>query len=90
MPAQRDGNLDEDGRAWTTRELVMSLFEETIDATLDANGQLQLSSQPQLPAGPVRVTIFDGGHSGDVPTALKWLAAQTRTSSPLSTTPATN
>jgi hypothetical protein len=31
--------------------------EETIDATLDANGQLRLSHQPQLPPGPVRVTI---------------------------------
>jgi hypothetical protein len=31
--------------------------EETLDATLDANGQLRLSQQPQLPPGPVRVTI---------------------------------
>jgi hypothetical protein len=35
----------------------MSALEETMDATLDANGQLQLSHQPQLPPGPVRVTI---------------------------------
>lgn len=35
----------------------MSLIEETIDATLDSNGQLQLSQQPSLPPGPVRVTI---------------------------------
>jgi hypothetical protein len=35
----------------------MSVTEETIDATLDANGQLRLSSQPTLPPGPVRVTI---------------------------------
>jgi hypothetical protein len=35
----------------------MSNFEETIDATLDANGQLTLSHQPCIPAGPVRVTI---------------------------------
>lgn len=35
----------------------MNVIEETIDATLDANGQLQLSHQPQLPPGPVRVTI---------------------------------
>lgn len=35
----------------------MSLLEETIDATLDSNGQLQLSHQPQLPPGPVQVTI---------------------------------
>jgi hypothetical protein len=36
---------------------AVSAIEETIDGTLDANGQLQLSHQPQLPAGPVRVTI---------------------------------
>ncbi len=35
----------------------MSLLEETIDATLDQNGQLLLTHQPQLPPGPVRVTI---------------------------------
>ena len=31
--------------------------EETIEGMLDANGQLQLSQQPQLPPGPVYVTI---------------------------------
>jgi hypothetical protein len=36
---------------------AVSAIEETIDATLDSNGQLRLSHQPQLPAGPVRVTI---------------------------------
>jgi hypothetical protein len=36
---------------------AVSAAEETIDATLDSNGQLRLSRQPQLPAGPVRVTI---------------------------------
>ena len=35
----------------------MSAIEETIDATLDSNGQLRLAHQPQLPPGPVRVTI---------------------------------
>ncbi|MBI3822867.1 MAG: hypothetical protein HY289_09350 [Planctomycetes bacterium] len=35
----------------------MSLIVETIDATLDSNGQLQLTQQPKLPPGPVRVTI---------------------------------
>ena len=35
----------------------MSVIEETIEATLDVNGQLRLSQQPQLPPGPVRVTI---------------------------------
>jgi len=35
----------------------MDVFEETIDATLDSNGQLRLAHQPRLPPGPVRVTI---------------------------------
>jgi hypothetical protein len=35
----------------------MNTLEETIDATLDANGQLQLAHQSRLPPGPVRVTI---------------------------------
>lgn len=35
----------------------MSATEVTIDATLDANGQLQLAHQPQLPPGSVTVTI---------------------------------
>ncbi len=39
------------------REPAMDLNEETIDATLDSNGQLQLARQSQLPPGPVQVTI---------------------------------
>ena len=35
----------------------MTIREETIDATLDSNGQLRLSNPPRLPPGPVRVTI---------------------------------
>jgi hypothetical protein len=35
----------------------MNVIEETIDATLDSDGQLQLSQQPRLPPGPVLVTI---------------------------------
>src|SRR6266702_507250 len=35
----------------------MNVIEETIEATLDSNGQLQLTHQPRLPPGPVRVTI---------------------------------
>ena len=31
-------------------------------------------------AGPARVTIFEGGHEGDLPTAIEWLATHTRTS----------
>jgi hypothetical protein len=35
----------------------MNVIEETIEATLDSNGQLRLTHRPQLPPGPVRVTI---------------------------------
>jgi hypothetical protein len=35
----------------------MSAIEETIEATLDSDGQLRLTHRPQLPPGPVRVTI---------------------------------
>lgn len=35
----------------------MNIIEETIDATLDADGQLRLAQPSQLPPGPVRVTI---------------------------------
>jgi hypothetical protein len=35
----------------------MNVIEETIEATLDSNGQLRLAHRPQLPPGPVRVTI---------------------------------
>lgn len=35
----------------------MKLEEETIEAMLDSNGQLQLSHPPNLPPGLVQVTI---------------------------------
>ncbi len=35
----------------------MTTFEETLDGTLDSNGQLRLSHLPGLAPGPVRVTI---------------------------------
>lgn len=35
----------------------MTVNEETIEATLESNGQLRLSKQPRLPPGPVQVTI---------------------------------
>jgi hypothetical protein len=35
----------------------VSVIEETIEATLDSNGQLQLAHPPRLPPGPVQVTI---------------------------------
>ena len=42
----------------------MSATEETIDATLDPNGQLRLAHQPRLPPGPVTVTIRAAAASG--------------------------
>jgi hypothetical protein len=35
----------------------MSVFEETIEATLDPNGQLILTHKPRVTPGPVQVTI---------------------------------
>jgi hypothetical protein len=35
----------------------MNPTEEVIDATLELDGTLRLAHQPQLPPGPVRVTI---------------------------------
>ncbi|QEH38919.1 hypothetical protein OJF2_75290 [Aquisphaera giovannonii] len=35
----------------------MSVTEETIEAILDPNGEIRLTQRPQLPPGPVRVTI---------------------------------
>jgi hypothetical protein len=35
----------------------MNVIEETIEATLDSDGQLRLAHRPQLPPGPVRMTI---------------------------------
>ena len=35
----------------------MNVIEETIEVTLDSNGQLRLIHKPRLPPGPVRVTI---------------------------------
>jgi hypothetical protein len=42
----------------------MNLSEQVIDGTLDANGQLRLSHQPQLPPGPVQVTIRQAASVG--------------------------
>jgi hypothetical protein len=42
----------------------MDIIEETIDATLDSNGQLRLTQQPRLPPGPVRVTIRIAAKAG--------------------------
>ena len=35
----------------------MNVIEETLEATLDSNGELRLTHPPRLPPGPVRVTI---------------------------------
>jgi hypothetical protein len=35
----------------------MDVIEEIIEATLDSDGHLRLAHRPQLPPGPVRVTI---------------------------------
>jgi hypothetical protein len=35
----------------------MNVIDETIEATLDSNGQLRLTHRPKRPPGPVRVTI---------------------------------
>jgi hypothetical protein len=37
--------------------LAVNAIEETIEGTLDPNGQLRLAHQPQVPPGPVRVTV---------------------------------
>ncbi len=42
----------------------MNVIEETIEATLDSNGQLRLTHQPRLPPGPVRVTIRAAASAG--------------------------
>jgi hypothetical protein len=59
----------------------MSAIEETIDATLDANGQLRLSHPPRLPPGPVRVTIraaaAPGPHRG-LADVIREIAAEQR------------
>ncbi|MBW3599921.1 MAG: hypothetical protein KY475_21950 [Planctomycetes bacterium] len=39
----------------------MNVSEETIQGTLDSNGQLQLPRPPRVPPGPVQVTIRAAG-----------------------------
>lgn len=60
----------------------MSFLEETINATLDANGQLQLVHAPSLPPGPVQVTIRTAavGSSAkrDLTDVLQEIAAEQR------------
>ncbi|SRR5216683_6231175 len=59
----------------------MSLIEETIDATLDSNGQLLLTHQPRLPPGPVQVTIrvaAVGGQRRGLADVIREIAAEQR------------
>ena len=59
----------------------MNVTEETIEATLDSNGQLQLSQQPRLPPGPVRVTIrvaTTGGPQRRLSDVIREIAAERR------------
>jgi hypothetical protein len=62
------------------RRVAVDVNEETIDATLDANGQLQLSQRPQVPAGPVRVTIRSvaPGSSRGLADVIREIAAEQR------------
>jgi hypothetical protein len=59
----------------------MPSHEETIDATLDSNGQLRLSHSPSLPPGPVRVTIRPAAPAGPqrgLADVIRELAAEQR------------
>lgn len=53
---------------------------DTIDNGIAAGDPLDAGRQhPVLlrrQAGPARLTIFEGGHEGDMPAAIRWLAAQ--------------
>src|SRR5438552_9980062 len=59
----------------------MNVIEETIEATLDPNGQLRLTHQPRLPPGPVRVTIRAAaavGPSRGLADVIREIAAEQR------------
>src|SRR6266436_7169334 len=59
----------------------MNVIEETIEATLDSDGQLRLTHQPQLPPGPVRVTIraaATAGPSRGLGDVIREIAAEQR------------
>jgi hypothetical protein len=60
----------------------MNVIEEPIEAVLDSNGQLRLTQQPQLPPGPVRVTIrvaAPGGAQRGLADVIREIAAGQRT-----------
>ncbi|HEY7327677.1 MAG TPA: hypothetical protein VH592_08560 [Gemmataceae bacterium] len=59
----------------------MSIIEETIEATLDSNGQLHLTHPPRLPPGPVCVTIRVAAAAGPqrrLADVIREIAAQQR------------
>jgi len=59
----------------------MNVIEETIEATLDSNGQLRLTQQPRVPPGPVRVTIrvaAAGGPLRGLADVIREIAAEQR------------
>ena len=54
---------------------------QVVPGSLKFKGEAEKRSKPILfrrKAGPVRVTIFEGGHEGDLPTAIRWLAKRSR------------
>jgi acetyl esterase/lipase len=55
----------------TQREIPEALQDEAVEKEDRLKPVLFRRS-----AGPARVTIFDGGHEGDMPTAIRWLAQQ--------------
>jgi hypothetical protein len=59
----------------------MSLLEETIEATLESDGHLELNHKPQLAPGPVQVTIRSmsmTSSKGGLADLLRELAAEQR------------
>ena len=56
-----------------TRRVPAELADERVDEPNRARPILFRRT-----AGPVRVTLFDGGHNGDITTAIRWLAEQTK------------
>jgi hypothetical protein len=59
----------------------MNIIEETIDATLDANGKVQQSQPSQLQPGPVRLTIRSAAcitHKRGLADVIREIAAEQR------------
>lgn len=55
--------------------------QQTVPASLQFEGESEKRAHEILmrrSAGPARVTIFEGGHEGDLPTAIEWLSQQSR------------